>query len=304
MTDPPPQTETARLAGLLADRVTRDGVLPQPAIPGLHLCRFAHVNADCVQTFYFPSLLIVVQGATTVAAGRELYPLDHTRLLMLPVTLPVSFRITEASASKPYLSIRLELDPRRIAELSPNVFPQGLPPVRRRSAGYITDADKHLLDAAARLVDCLRDPGDAALLAPLATDELLIRLLRGPIGAQLAEIGFDASAVRRISRAIDWLREHFAEQVRVAELAGLVHMSVSSFHEHFRAVTSMSPLQYQKALRLQEARRLMLSRRMDASAAGRMVGYVSDSQLSRDYSWFFGCPPRRDIAALRPRVSD
>jgi transcriptional regulator GlxA family with amidase domain len=137
------------------------------------------------------------------------------------------------------------------------------------------------------------------LLAPLVFDEILIRLLRSPIGLRVAQMGFAESSVQRLGKAISWLRANFSQPMKVEELAGLVHMSVSSFHEHFRSVTSMSPLNYQKVLRLQEARRLMLSTMADASTACQRVGYLSASQFSREYSRFFGNAPSRDIARLR-----
>ena len=144
-----------------------------------------------------------------------------------------------------------------------------------------------------------RPPGDAELLSPLIVDEILIRLLRSPIGIRVAQMGFAESSVDRIAKAVSWLRSNFSQPMKVEELAELVHMSVSSFHEHFKSVTSMSPLHYQKVLRLQEARRLMLSSMMDAGTASQRVGYLSASQFSREYSRFFGNAPTKDIARLR-----
>jgi transcriptional regulator GlxA family with amidase domain len=148
-------------------------------------------------------------------------------------------------------------------------------------------------------MECLAHPGDAELLAPLVIDEILIRLLRSPIGVRVAQMGFAESSVQRVAKAISWLRANFPQPMKVEDLAGLVHMSVSSFHEHFKLVTSMSPLHYQKVLRLQEARRLMLSTVMDASSASQRVGYLSASQFSREYSRFFGSAPSKDISRLR-----
>jgi transcriptional regulator GlxA family with amidase domain len=148
-------------------------------------------------------------------------------------------------------------------------------------------------------MECLAKPRDAELVAPLVIDEILIRLLRSPIGVRIAQMGFAESSVHRVAKAISWLRENFSQPMKVEELAELVHMSVSSFHEHFKSVTSMSPLHYQKVLRLQEARRLMLSTVMDAGTASQRVGYLSASQFSREYSRFFGSAPTRDIARLR-----
>src|SRR5258705_11875402 len=148
-------------------------------------------------------------------------------------------------------------------------------------------------------MECLAQPRDAELLAPLVMDEILIRLLRSPIGVRVARLGFAESSVDRVAKAISWLRANFSQPMNVEDLAGLVHMSVSSFHEHFKSVTSMSPLHYQKVLRLQEARRLMLSTMMDAGAASQRVGYLSASQFTREYSRFFGSAPTKDIARLR-----
>ena len=139
----------------------------------------------------------------------------------------------------------------------------------------------------------------AELLAPLVIDELLIRLLRSPIGVRVAQMGFDESSVHRIAKAISWLRNNFSLPMKVDELAELVHMSVSSFHEHFKSITCMSPLRYQKMLRLQEARRLMLSAMMDARTVSQRVGYASASQFSREYSRLFGSAPTKDITRLR-----
>jgi AraC-like DNA-binding protein len=174
-----------------------------------------------------------------------------------------------------------------------------LPPLQERRAVYVTPLDASVIGAATRLMECLARPGDVELLAPLAVDEILIRLLRSPIGLRVAQMGFAESSVYRIAKAISFLRENFSQPIKVEELAELVHMSASSFHEHFKSVTSMSPLQYQKALRLQEARRLMLSAIMDASAASQRVGYLSASQFSREYNRFFGSAPTKDIARLR-----
>ena len=198
-----------------------------------------------------------------------------------------------------HTALRLDLDPHKIAELVLKVYPRGLAPVQERSAVYITAFNESLVNAATRLMECLAQPGDAELLAPLIVDEILIRLLRSSIGVRVAQMGFAESTVQRVAKAVSWLRANFSQPMKVEDLAELVHMSVSSFHEHFKSVTSMSPLRYQKVLRLQEARRLMLSAMMDASTASQRVGYLSASQFSREYSRFFGSAPTRDIARLR-----
>ena len=290
--------DAGKLARLIAAYAPHDGTFDLP-IPGLHASRFSRVNKECVHALSVSSLCIVPQGAKTVIVGDEVFEYDASRMIVFSVALPVAAQVTRASQSEPYLSMRLDLDPHKIAELVLKVFPHGLPPVQERSAVYLAAIDTSMVDAATRLMECLGKPGDAELLAPLVMDEILIRLLRSPIGVRVAQIGFAESSVHRVAKAISWLRDNFSQPMKVEDLAEMVHMSVSSFHEHFKSVTSMSPLHYQKVLRLQEARRLMLSTIMDAGAASQRVGYLSASQFSREYSRFFGNAPTRDIAKLR-----
>jgi AraC-like DNA-binding protein len=294
----PNEADAAKLARLIAAYAPHDGSF-ELRIPGLHASRFSRINAECVHALRLPSLCIVAQGAKTVIVGQEVYEYDASRMIVFSIALPVAAQITQASHSEPYLALKLDLDPHKIAELVLKVYPHGLPPAQERRAVYVTPVDGSIVNAATRLMECLAQPGDAELLAPLVLDELLIRLLRGPIGVRVAQMGFVESSVHRVAKAISWLRAHFSQPMKVEDLAGLVNMSVSSFHEHFKSVTSMSPLHYQKVLRLQEARRLMLSTMTDAGTASQRVGYLSASQFSREYSRFFGNAPTKDIAKLR-----
>ena len=294
----PNKPDTAQLTRLLAAYAPHDGSF-ELRVPGLHASRFSRVNRECVHALRVSSLCIVAQGAKTVIVGDEVFEYDASRMIVFSVALPVAAQVTRASHSEPYLSLRLDLDPHKIAELVFRVFPHGLPPVQERSAVYLTAADVDMVNAATRLMECLGQPGEAELLAPLVVDEILIRLLRSPIGVRVAQMGFAESSVHRVAKAISWLRDNFSQPMKVEDLAEMVHMSVSSFHEHFKSVTSMSPLHYQKVLRLQEARRLMLSTMMDAGTASQRVGYLSPSQFSREYSRFYGSAPTRDIARLR-----
>lgn len=294
----PNESDAAKLARLIRAYAPHDGVFDLP-IPGLHVSRYSRTHTDCVHVVQVPSLCLIAQGAKTIIVGQEVYEYDPARMLAFSVALPVAAQVTRASHSEPYLGLRLDLDPPKIAELVLKVYPRGLPPVQDRRAVHVTPADPSLANAATRLVECLAQPGDAELLAPLVVDEILIRLLRGPLGVRVAQMGFAESGVHRVAKAIAWLRANFSQPVKVEELAELVHMSVSSFHEHFRSVTSMGPRHYQKVLRLQEARRLMLSNTMDAATASRLVGYLSPSQFSRDYGRLFGSAPTKDIARVR-----
>ena len=292
------ESGTAKLARLIAAYAPHDGSFDL-RIPGAHASRYSRVNHECVHALSVPSLCIAAQGVKTVIVGDGVFEYDASRMIVFSVALPVAAQVTQASAAAPYLSLRLDLEPHRIAELILKVFPRGLPPVQERSAVYIAPMDQSMVSAASRLIECLAQPGDAELLAPLVMDEILIRLLRSPIGVRVAQMGFAESSVQRIAKAISWLRANFSQPMKVEDLAELVNMSVSSFHEHFKCVTSMSPLHYQKVLRLQEARRLMLSSVIDAGTASQRVGYLSASQFSREYSRFFGCAPTKDIARLR-----
>ena len=294
----PNEPGTAELARLISAYAPHDGSF-ELRVPGLHASRFSRINNECVHALRVPSLCMVAQGAKTVIVGDEVFEYDASRMIVFSVALPVAAQITQASHSEPYLALKLDLDAHKIAELVLKVYPHGLPQVQERSAVYLTAADTSMVNAATRLMGCLAQPGDVELLAPLVVDEILIRLLRSPIGARVAQMGFAESSVERVAKAISWLRANFSQPMKVEELAELVHMSVSSFHEHFKSVTSMSPVHYQKVLRLQEARRLMLSSMMDAGTASQRVGYLSASQFSREYSRFFGSAPTRDIARLR-----
>lgn len=301
---PPPKVggenapDTSKLARLLGTYAPHDGSFDL-RIPGLMVSRLSRVNKECVHALRVSSLCIVAQGAKTVIVGDEVYEYDSSQMIVFSVALPVAAQVTRATPSQPYLSLRLELDPHKIAELVLKVYRRGLPPVQERSAVYLTPADECIVNAAIRLMECLAHPGDAELLGPLVIDEILIRVLRSPIGVRVAQMGLAESSVQRIAKAISWLRENYSQPIKIEELAEMVHMSVSSFHEHFKSVASMSPLQYQKVLRLQEARRLMLSAMVDAGTASQRVGYLSPSQFSREYSRFFGSAPTRDIARLR-----
>jgi AraC-like DNA-binding protein len=290
--------DTADLARLISAYAPHDGSF-EMGIPGMHAVRISRVNQECVHAVTLPSLCIAAQGAKTFIVGQDVHEYDATRMIVFSVALPVAAQVTRASQAEPYLALKLDLDPHKIAGLVLKVFPHGLPPALERSAVYVTPTEDSVVNAATRLIECLAQPGDAELLAPLVLDEILIRLLRSPIGVRVAQMGFAESSVQRVAKAISWLRENFSQPMKVDDLAELVHMSVSSFHEHFKSVTSMSPLHYQKVLRLQEARRLMLSTVLDAGAASQRVGYLSASQFSREYSRFFGSAPTKDVARLR-----
>lgn len=298
--------ELARLADLLLAHAPYDGTF-ELRLPGVHVSRASRTHKDFHHAVQRPALCLVAQGAKRVMLGQELYEYDASRVLVYSVDVPISAQVTQASLDAPYLGLRIGLDPARIAELTAKVYPLGLP---RRSEGRrdgqgegraicVDQLDAPVINAVVRLMELASRPGEAELLAPLVLDEILIRLLRSPLGSRVALIGQEEGQLHRVAKAVSWVRANFDQPLDVERLATLVHMSPSSFHQHFKAVTSMSPLQYQKAIRLQEARRLMLLTRLDAGTAGRRVGYQSPSQFAREYGRYFGNAPTKDVARLR-----
>jgi len=286
-----------RLANLVTRYAQHDGVFPL-RLPGTYALRRARMSSEPIRATLGPSVCIVAQGAKVVMLGNEVLEYDAARMLVFAVDLPVSGQLTRASQREPFLGFRLDLERARVAELAARVYPRGLPKTADARGMYVGQATDDIIDAVSRLLDLMARPEDADLLGPLVVDEILVRLLRTPIGPRVAQIGEPKSGVHQIAAAVSWIREHVAQPVTVQEMAASVRMSASSFHQHFKAVTSMSPLQYQKVLRLHEARRLMLFQKMDATDACHRVGYVSPSQFSREYARFFGRAPMKDIAWL------
>jgi AraC-like DNA-binding protein len=285
----------------LATRVsaftTIDGV-HDTRIAGLTTMR-ASAPSQPLPSVYEPCLCIVVQGRKQARLKDELYVYDALNYLVVSVTLPVVGQIIEASEDRPYLCLRINVDRKLIGEL---LLQSGPTLVKQRDSDrglYVARTEGGLLDAVVRLVRLLDQPRDANVLAPLVMREIHYRALTGELGARLRDLCIVDSQMQRISRAIDVLRSRFSEGFRIEDLASIAHMSPSSFHHRFKEVTAMSPVQFQKQLRLHEARRLMLTEGLEAAAAAHKVGYESPSQFSREYRRLFGAPPRREIDALR-----
>ncbi|MGD0662704.1 MAG: AraC family transcriptional regulator [Syntrophorhabdales bacterium] len=268
------------------------------AIPGLSLYRRDEPTQP-TSGMYEPSICLVAQGAKRVLLGDDTYVYDTHHFLITSVDIPTVWEIIEASREKPCLGLVLKLDQREILQL---MVDSNLPPPRAQqsSRGMATgEVTLPLLTAFQRLIDLLAEPKDIPILAPIIQREISYRLLVGDQGARLRQMASAGSQSHQIARAIDWLKGNFTRPLRIDDLATQVNMSTSTFHHHFRALTAMSPLQYQKWLRLNEARRLMLTERLDATTAAFQVGYESPSQFSREYSRLFGAPPLRDITSLR-----
>jgi len=289
----------ARLCELIRSYAPHDGSFPL-RVPGVHAIRVSNVTKEATHAIMQASVCIVAQGAKAVMVADDVFRYGAAQIAVYSVDLPVAAQVTEASVAKPYLNLKIDIDPSRLADLATRVFPHGLPPAPRDPrALYVTDADAKIVDASIRLLETMSQPADAELVAPLVLDEILIRLLRTSMGSRVAQIGLADSNVQRVAKAVSSLRANFDQPVDIEALARMVNMSVSSFHRQFKAVTSMSPLQYRKALQLQEARRLMLTTMLDAGEASRRVGYASASQFSREYGRFFGAAPTRDVHRLR-----
>jgi AraC-like DNA-binding protein len=278
-----------------------DGVTPT-ALPGISVLR-SPTTTEPLGSVAEPTFAVVAQGLKeTVLNGRS-FTYGAGQFLIVSVELPVVGHIRQASAGEPFLACLLELRPEKIAGLllETSAAATGRPgAVESTPAGIaVSDASPALLDAISRLLMLLDAPRDAAVLTAGVEREVLWRLLTGPQGATVRQIGLAGSRLTHLARAIRWIRAHYDETLRIEELAVLATMSVSSFHRQFRAVTSMTPIQFQKEIRLGVARARLLAEPGDVAGVGLAVGYDSPSQFSREYRRMFGVPPSRDALALR-----
>ena len=266
-------------------------------LPGVRLIASA-VPTEPINGIYEPAFAVVAQGAKRTMLGDKIFEYGAGKYLVVSVDLPIVGNVVRASNEEPYLAFVSTLKPAAIAALlletatsdSGAAAPSGL---------AVSEASIELLDPIARLLRLLDRPDDVAVLGPMLEREILWRLLTGEQGGTVRQIGLADSRLSQVSRAIRWIRAHYAQTLRIEDLAQVAGMSASSFHRHFRAVTAMSPLQYQKQIRLQEARARLLADSEDVAAVGFAVGYDSPSQFSREYSRLFGASPGRDVARLR-----
>jgi AraC-like DNA-binding protein len=271
--------------------------LYETPIHGLNLHRW-ETPTEPTSYMLAPSICLIGQGQKRLILGEDVYVYDAHRYLITSVDLPVVTQIIEASKEKPYLGLTMELDLRVITQLMLDNHVPHTHQAKDRLGIAVSEVTMPLLDAFNRLLDLLDHPEDVPTLAPLIQREIFYRLLQGEQGTRLRQITSIGNYGYQIARAIDWLKENFSKPVKVEDLANKAGLSVSAFHNHFRAMTAMSPLQFQKKMRLNEARRLMLTKHLDASRAAFEVGYESPSQFSREYSRLFGAPPMRDIKNL------
>lgn len=271
----------------------------EPATPYAPLSIYRHeAPTELISYLQEPSLCLIVQGKKRVLLGEEAYHYDKNHYLIIAVDLPLIAQIFEASRTRPYLGLTLRLEKKQITQM---LLQDHVVISRNQTSDRglaVSRIELPIVQAMIRLVDLLDSPEDIPVLAPLIQREILYRLLISEQGRRLQQISMIGSHSHQIARAIEWLKENYDKSFKVEELASYSGMSTSSLHYHFRAMTAMSPLQFQKRLRLNEARQLMLIEQKDATTAAFEVGYESPSQFSREYSRLFGAPPSRDIKKL------
>ena len=289
------QANREELVERIARAIPEDGVI-EP-LQGVHLARVC-TALEKVHSVMEPSLCVIAQGSKVVFVGNTHYQYDPFNYLLSTIEIPRASQVLEASTERPYLSFRLVLDPNLVG----SVLVEAGQVIAARadvSAINVSPLDAKLLDAVVRLVRLLDSPPEASIMLPLITREIIYRLLMGDQGNRLRHLVISGGYTPYIARAVERLRQDFDQPLRIEQIASELGMSVSSFHHHFKAVTAMSPLQFQKQLRLQEARRLMLGEDLDATSAAFRVGYQDASHFNREYKSVFGIPPMRDVQRLR-----
>ncbi|WP_448665912.1 AraC family transcriptional regulator N-terminal domain-containing protein [Serratia plymuthica] len=291
------RANNAALASLVAKIAAADGDYPT-AIPALTIYRRNAVTAP-MPCIYGLGLGLTVQGGKRVTLGNEIFDYGPGQSLITSVDLPVVSYVTQASVAEPYLGLRLELDARLISQLAADPDVVAGAKASGGRAVSVVELEDGLLEAVSRLVSLLEEPALMASIYPLILQEITIRLLNGQYGPTLRNLVAQGSPSQQIARVLSWLKLNFAQDLSMEALAAKACMSPSTFRQHFRALTGMSPLQYLKSLRLQEARQVMMNEGLDAGSAAVRVGYESASQFSREYTRLFGAPPLRDIKRIR-----
>ncbi|MCG7376443.1 AraC family transcriptional regulator [Paenibacillus sp. ACRSA] len=269
-------------------------------IPSLFFFHYSKLTEPQYRV-YNPSFCIIAQGKKEILLAQERFEYSPSNYLLASMNLPVVGQVIKASPEMPYLSLKLEFTPNQILEVLNECDLKVKATENARRALFVGQMEASIHDAVIRLVRLLDTPEEIPFLAPLYTKEILYRLLRGSYGNELAQIAIEDSSTYRIRESIEYMIRHWEQSFRIDDLAEKARMSVSSFHRHFKEITAMSPIQFQKQMRLQEARRILLSESADAADVAYRVGYESASQFSREYSRMFGSPPRADIKKLREK---
>ncbi|WP_345973026.1 AraC family transcriptional regulator [Sulfurimonas diazotrophicus] len=255
---------------------------------------YSSTPTNMLATIYEPSICVIVQGSKEVGVDEELIPYDPNMYLLASVHMPARVRITEATESRPYMGLTVTFSMEQIFDVLKEVGRSSNPSKGAKRGLYFGDMQPRLLDPVARLVRLLETPEDIPVLAPLITKEILYNVMRDEGGDFIRQYVMDGSATQRVVKAITKIKDEFREALQVKELAHHVGMSESSLYANFKKITGMSPLQFQKSLRLQEARQLLMSRDVEAAEVAFEVGYESPSQFSREYARMFGLPPKTD----------
>ena len=295
------QAEVAQLRANLARKIAAHTQAEGPVrttVPGLGLSRRS-ATTECYSAAYEPELIVFAQGEKRVTVGGVTHVCDGSKFLLTSIDLPVVGQFTQASKSEPFLALALKLEMPAVREiLSQEEF---LTPETSFGAHGLAlgQTPPELLIACCRLLDLLDTPRDIPFLSGLIQREIIYRVLRSPLGRHLRAIATLGEQSNRTAKAVSWLKTNYAKPLRVEELASVAQMGVSTFHHHFRSLTAMSPLQYQKRLRLHMARVRMMTDGLDAASAAFEVGYESPSQFNREYRRIFGQPPMRDVKARR-----
>ena len=298
-------TETIREIADIIARYAANGSDHPTGLASLYLKRQTEPT-QLVHTAQWPCFGLVAQGAKRLQLGTETYTYAAGDYVLVSLDLPMSSCIVEASETQPHLGMGFAIDPQLLKEVlgrfgNGHADAPAHPQLPERGV-VVAKASADLLDATLRLLRLLDRPRDIPVMAPLLEQEVLYRLLVGPYGARLRQIALAESPSNKVAKAISWLRSNYASPLRIEDLADRVGMSESSLHHNFKTVTAMTPMQYQKQLRLHEARRLMLVERLDVGSAGYAVGYQSPSQFSREYARLYGQPPIRDVGSARGPV--
>lgn len=284
----------------LLRHMSKPGDYPTP-VKGLVLHRYHNSEAPKPR-FYEPVVIVVVQGKKKVRIGSEDIPYGENTCFITGVNMPVSSCILEASEESPYLSLSLNLDKSLLALLAAKISATQKCDGNTASGAIVQPVCPELLDAFLRLLELTQTPDPTMILSNLVIQEIYFRLLTSPFGAQLRNLNTLGSQSNQITQAVNWLQENYKESLRVEDLAGRLHMAPSTFHKHFKEITTLSPLQYQKQLRLTEAQRLMLAGSSDVTQAAFAVGYESPTQFNREYKRLFGESPRRNVLQMRGAV--
>jgi AraC-like DNA-binding protein len=284
----------------IIERYSKVSASYETAIPGLHVARITE-RVEPTTHLAEASVCVCVRGSRELTVGETMWAQKEDQFLLSAIGLPTIIAIDDASAAKPYTALRIDLNLDLARQVMADIDLQGVTVAPSASSLSFGPINRDFLDAVARLVRLIEAPNDASYMSDLIHREILYRLLSGPSGYRLRQIVRLGSQGHRVAKAVTWLRNHFQERLKIEQLAAIAGMGISTLHRHFHELTGMSPIQYQKHLRLHEARRLMLDDSCDVSSTATSVGYESSTQFIREYRRLFGAPPLRDIKALRAK---